>query len=193
LLTKDAAGKSTGVTEALERRFESETKELDNKIKELNTKLKSLDNIVQHHERRREKLESLKKEIEKQGNELTVQKSTLEVQQSATQQLFQGVKDSDQNIGRLKSKITILESNDDFLRKKLARMATYLEDPVWQRVQEEITRREYGKIQSRERSRQWELHRRRIEEACDQQFASFKPKMSAAITKVLMVQKTLIV
>jgi hypothetical protein len=52
LLTKDAAGKSTGVTEALERRFESETKELDNKIKELNIKLKSLDNIVQHHERR---------------------------------------------------------------------------------------------------------------------------------------------
>jgi hypothetical protein len=72
-------------------------------------------------------------------------------------------------------------------------MATYLEDPVWQRVQEEITRREYGKIQSRERSRQWELHRRRIEEACDQQFESFKPKMAAAITKVLMVQKTLLV
>jgi len=37
------------------------------------------------------------------------------------------------------------------------------------------------------------LHRRRIEEACDQQFELFKPKMSAAITKVLMVQKTLIV
>ena len=75
-------------------------------------------------------MESLKKEIEKQGNELTAQKSTLEVQQSETQQLLQGVKDSDQNIGRLKSKISILESNDNFLRKKLARMATYLEDPV---------------------------------------------------------------
>ena len=30
LLTKDAVGKSTGVTEALERRFEAETKELEN-------------------------------------------------------------------------------------------------------------------------------------------------------------------
>jgi len=133
-LTKDAACKSAGVTEALKKQFESETKELDTKIKKLDTKLKSLDNIVQHHARRREKLESLKKEMEKQENERTAQKSTLKVQQSETQQLLQGVAESDQNICRLKSKISILERNDDFLRKKLARMATYLEDPVCQRV-----------------------------------------------------------
>ena len=32
-LTKDAEGKSAGVTEALEKRFESETKELDTKLR----------------------------------------------------------------------------------------------------------------------------------------------------------------
>jgi uncharacterized protein YukE len=79
-LAKDAEGKSAGVTEALEKRFESETKELDTKIKELGFKLKSPDNIVQHHARRRQKIESIKTEMEKQENELTAQKSTLEAQ-----------------------------------------------------------------------------------------------------------------
>jgi hypothetical protein len=69
--------------------------------------------------------------------------------------------ESDQNIGRLKNKISALESEDDLLRTKLARMAKYIEDPVWRRVQEEIVRREYEKIQSRERSRQLELRRKR--------------------------------
>ena len=78
--------------------------------------------------------------------------------------------ESDQNIVRLKSKISILESNDDFLRTKLARMETYLEDPVWRCVQEEILRREYGQIQSRERNRRLELHWSR-------EFELFKPKV----------------
>jgi hypothetical protein len=90
-LTKDAEDKSSGMTEALEKRIESEIKELDTNIREQDTKLTSLDNVVQHHARRREKMESLKKEMEKQGNELPVQKSTLEAQQIATQQLLQGV------------------------------------------------------------------------------------------------------
>ncbi len=55
---------------------------------------------------------------------------------------------SDQKIGHMKSKI--LESDDDHLRTKLARMTTYLEDSVWRLVQEEIVRREYERIQSRE-------------------------------------------
>ena len=107
------------------------------------------------------------------------------VQQSATQQLLQGVKDTDQNFGRLKSKISSLESNDDFLRKKSARMATYLEDPVWQRVQEDITRREYGKIQARERSQRLELHWNR-------EFELLKPKVEDAMVKALTVQRKLI-
>jgi len=137
------------MTETLEKRFESEIKELDTKIKELDTKLTSLDNVVYHHARRREKMESLKKEMEKQENEVAPQKSTLEVQQSSTQQLLQVVEElqlahqkadlriqairseSDQNIGRLKSRISVLERHDDLLRTKLARMVTYLEDPVW--------------------------------------------------------------
>jgi hypothetical protein len=46
-------------------------------------------------------------------------------------------------------------------------MTTFLEDPVWSRVQEDVVRREYERIPSRERSvQQWELHRRRKEEAC---------------------------
>ena len=148
-------------------------------------------------------MESLKKEMEKQENELATQKSTLEAQQSATQQLLQGVQEirlakekgdsqiqaiwseSDQNIGRLRSKIGVLESNGDLLRTKLARMAMYLEDPVWIRVQEEIMRREYGKIQSRERSRRLELH-------LSQQFELLKTKMEDSVAKVLTVQKKLI-
>ncbi len=51
-------------------------------------------------------------------------------------------------------------------------------------------RREYERIQSRERNRQWELYRR-MEEACDQQFELFNPKMVDAIAKVLIVQKKL--
>ena len=147
-LTRDAEGKSAGMTEALEKRIESEIKELDTNRREQDTKLTSLDNVVQHHARRREKLESVMKEMEEQGNELAVQKSTLEAQQIATQQLLQGVQkirlakekgdsqiqgiwsESDQNIGRLRSKIGVLESNGDLLRIKLARMAKYLEDPV---------------------------------------------------------------
>jgi chromosome segregation ATPase len=147
-LTKDAEGKSAGMTEALEKRIESEIKELDTNIRELDTKLTSLDNVVQHHARRREKLESVKKEMEEQGNELAVQKSTLEAQQIATQQLLQGVQEirlakekgdsqiqaiwskSDQNIDRLRSKVGVLEGNGDLLRIQSARMAKYLEDPV---------------------------------------------------------------
>ena len=93
-------------------------------------------------------MESRKKEVEKQENELGAQKSTLESQQNATHHLFQGLKElrltqekgdsriqairseSDQIIGRLRSKVSVLEINDDLLRTKLARMTTYLEDPV---------------------------------------------------------------
>jgi len=93
-------------------------------------------------------MESLKKEMEKQENELAAQKSTLKAQQIATQQLLQGVQEirlakekgdsqiqaiwseSDQNIGRLRSKIGVLEINGDLLRIKLTRMEKYLEDPV---------------------------------------------------------------
>ena len=57
-------------------------------------------------------------------------------------------------------------------------------------------KREYERIQSRERNRElWELERRRITEkieACDQQFELFKPKMPDAVAKVLTVQKKLI-
>ena len=97
-------------------------------------------------------MESLKKEGEKQENELAAQKSTLEAQQNATQQLCQGLEElrvaqekgdsriqairseSDKSIDRLRSKVSVLESNDDHLSTKLARMTTYLEDPVWRRV-----------------------------------------------------------
>ena len=70
-LTQDAEDKSTGMTEALEKRLQSGITELDTKITELDTKLTSLDSVVQHHVRRREKMESLKKE-----NELAAQKAT---------------------------------------------------------------------------------------------------------------------
>ena len=64
-------------------------------------------------------------------------------------------------------------------------MATYLEDPVWQRVQEDITRREYGKIQARERSQRLELHWNR-------EFELLKPKVEDAVVKALTVQRKLI-
>ena len=96
--------------------------------------------------------------------------------------------ESDQNIVRLKSKISVLERDDDLCRTKIAHMTTFLEDPVWSRVQEDVVRREYERIPSRERSvQQWELHRRRKEEACDQQFELFKPKMGDTVVKVLIV------
>ena len=60
-------------------------------------------------------------------NELAVQKSTKEKRDSQIQAIWS---ESDQNIGRLRSKIGVLESNGDLLRTKLARMAKYLEDPV---------------------------------------------------------------
>jgi len=53
-------------------------------------------------------------------------------------------------------------------------------------------RREYERIQSRERNRQLELHRRKEEEEWDQVFELFKPKMADTVTKVLTVQKKLI-
>jgi hypothetical protein len=64
-LTKDAEGKSAGMTETLKKRIESEIKELHTNIRELDTKLTSLDNVVQHHARRREKMVSLKSEVVK--------------------------------------------------------------------------------------------------------------------------------
>ena len=70
---KDADDKSSGMTETLEKRLESEIGELD-------TKLKSLDISVQHHVRRREKVESLNSEVEKHEKYLAVQKSILEAQ-----------------------------------------------------------------------------------------------------------------
>ena len=81
--------------------------------------------------------------------------------------------------------VGVLERNGYLLRIQLARMAKYLEDPVWQCVQEEIMRREYGKIQSRERIRRLESH-------LSQQFELLKTKMEDAVAKVLTVQKKLI-
>jgi len=152
LLTKDAAGKSTGVTEALERRFESETKELDNKIKELDTKLKSLDNVVQHHERRREKLESLKKVIEKHENELAAQKSTLEAHQSATQGLPQDVEELRQTLG----------STVKDLRTAQLRVETRI-----QAMQSESDQRVDEGIQSRARRKHFEWHKWIMQDAVE--------------------------
>jgi hypothetical protein len=58
-------------------------------------------------------------------------------------------------------------------------MTKYLEDPVWWRIQEEIVRKVYERKQSRERSRQWELHRRKMIETCDQKFEMYKPEITS--------------
>ena len=124
--------------ETLEKRLESEIRELD-------TKLKSLDINVQHHVRRREKVESLKSEVEKQENELAVQKSVLEAQQSETQKLLQDVEEvrqklenedsriqtcrsvSDKNIGLVNAES---RTRIDELQVKISRMETYIEQII---------------------------------------------------------------
>ena len=194
---KDA---ESGLTEALGTRLESE-------MKELGTRLEALDVIGPHHARRREKVESLRSEVVKQGNELAAQMVTLDVQQSAIQKLLQDVAElrlaqekgdsqiqairsaSDQNISCLESKISIFARNDGLLRTKLARMETYLEDPVWRSVQEEIMRREYGEIRAREREKE---RRRQLALHQEQQFKLFETKMEEAVAKVQILQKKLI-
>jgi hypothetical protein len=116
----------------LEKRIESEIKELHTNIRELDAKLTSLDNVVQHHARRREKMESLKSEVVKHEKELAAQRSTLEAQQSTTQRLLQGMEElrhtlEKEDSPRRREKVESLKSEVDNHEKELATQRSTLE------------------------------------------------------------------